>query len=42
MTVILISASSAIKNISEARFFPGLVYIYGQGLVGGINNPLID
>lgn len=34
MTVILISASSAIRNISEARSFPGLVYIYGQGLVG--------
>lgn len=36
MTVILIAASSAIRNFTEALSFPGLLFIYGQGLIGGI------
>lgn len=37
ITVILISASSAIGSLNEALPFPGLIYIYAQGLIGGIN-----
>lgn len=42
MTVILISASSAIGNLDEAIFFPALVQIYIKGLIGGTIDPKID
>ena len=40
-SVALISASSAISNLSEAIFTPGLIQVYAQGVVGGERLQLI-